>query len=121
MTEYTMRPLNMSDAFKMSRILKKLDIKTAEVLKNIDVKKITSKAKKGNALEEVGLQAVAELAQKVAENLYLAENEVNEFMASLVGIKAEDFAKLPLEDGIKIFSLFKEQKGIGSFLQAAVK
>jgi hypothetical protein len=70
--EYTMRPLKTMDIFKMSKILKKLNVK-------LDVdEKITQK------------QMGAQIIQRVVENLHLAENEVNAFLAELVGIDAKN-------------------------------
>lgn len=101
MTEYKMRELKTSDIFKMSKILKKLDVKL-----QFD-KDVTQQ------------QAGAQMLQKVAENLHLAEEEVNGFLGELVNVSGKDFGNLPIKDAIKIISLFKDQEGIGSFLQAA--
>jgi hypothetical protein len=118
---YTMRPLKTSDVYQMSKILKKLNIKTNELLKNIDIKKI----KISKDTTEIGkmamLQAGIELIQKVLENLHLAENEVNEFLAGLVGITGKEFGELPIEDTLEIITLFKEQKGLANFLKLAGK
>ena len=103
---YTMRTLQTSDIFKMSKILKKLDVKTND----ISVGKDTTQ-------EQVGI----ELIKKALENLHLAEEEVNTFLADLVGLTPEKFSTLPLEDTFEIISLFKEQKGISSFLNLAAK
>lgn len=100
---YTMRPLKTSDIFQMSKIMKKLNIKF-EVEGNI-------------SQTQLGVQMV----QKVVENLHLAENEVNGFLADLVGLKAEEFNELPIEDTLEIISLFKEQKGLANFLKLAGK
>ncbi|WP_332632028.1 hypothetical protein [Halalkalibacter flavus] len=101
--EYKMRPLKTMDIFKMSKILKKLNVK-------LDVnEKITQK------------QMGAQMIQRVVENLHLAEGEVNAFLAELVGIDAKEFAELPIEDTLQIIALFKEQKGLASFLSAAGK
>lgn len=101
MKEYTMRPLKNPDIFKMSRILKKLKIK-------VEVNDKTTQ-------QQMGVQMI----QQVAENLHLAEDEVNAFLADLVGIDVKEFAELPIEDTIKIIGLFKEQKGLASFLSSA--
>ena len=87
----------------MSKILKKINI-------NLDVNKDITQA-------QLGVQMI----QKVIENLYLAEEEANEFLADLVGITAEEFSELPIEDTLVIISLFKDQKGIVNFLKQAGK
>ena len=100
---YTMRTLKTSDIYRMSKILKKINI-------NLDVNKDITQA-------QLGVQMI----QKVIENLYLAEEEANEFLADLVGITAEEFSELPIEDTLVIISLFKDQKGIVNFLKQAGK
>jgi hypothetical protein len=98
-----MRTLKTSDIYRMSKILKKINI-------NLDVNKDITQA-------QLGVQMI----QKVIENLYLAEEEANEFLADLVGITAEEFSELPIEDTLVIISLFKDQKGIVNFLKQAGK
>lgn len=100
---YTMREFKTADIYKMSKILKKLNIK-------VDVNEKTTQ-------QQLGVQMV----QKIAENLHLAENEVNGFLAELVGIDASAFSELPIEDTFEIIGLFKEQKGLSNFLQLAGK
>ncbi|HSH24602.1 MAG TPA: hypothetical protein VLA13_03585 [Massilibacterium sp.] len=103
MSKYKMRNLKTGDIYKMSKILKKMDIKFT--------------VPKDATQEEMGVQ----LIQRVLENLHLAENEVNAFMAELVGLKTEEFAELPIGDVMEIFNLFKEQKDIAAFLKLAGK
>jgi archaellum biogenesis ATPase FlaH len=100
---YTMRPLKTSDIFKMSKILKKMDIKF-----EVD-EKITQ--------TQLGVQFI----QRILENVHQAENEVNSFLAELVGLTTEEFMELPIEDTLEIISLFKEQKGLANFLKLAGK
>lgn len=101
---YKMRTLKTSDIFKMSKILKKLEVKTNDI-----------KLEEGMTTEQVGVTIIL----KAVENLHMAEDEVNDFISGLVGITAEEFGELPIEDTLSIISQFKEQKGIASFLQLA--
>lgn len=95
-----MRELKTADVFKMSKILKKMDIK-------IDVE--------GKTQAQVG----GELILKIGENLHLAEQEVNEFMGSLIDIPAKEFAELPLTKTFEYFEEFKNMPGIGNFFKFA--
>jgi len=95
-----MRELKTSDIFKMSKILSKINIK-------IDVKDKTQ--------EQVG----SEMILAVGENLHLAENEVNEFMSSMIGMGANEFADLPISKTIKYFEEFKKLEGISDFFKSA--
>lgn len=101
--KFNMRPLMTADIFKMSKILKKMDLKL----------KFENKASQ----EEVGVM----LIQKILENLYLAEEEVNSLLAGLLGITTEEFSELPIQDTIEVFNQFKDQKGIINFLKLAGK
>lgn len=98
-----MRKLKTSDIFKMSKILKKMNIRF--------------EIEEGITPSQMGVQMV----QRIIENLHLAEDEVNEFLGGLVGLDQENFADLPIEETLKVISLFKEQKGILNFLKLAGK
>lgn len=119
MPKYTMRPLKTSDIFKMSKILKKLEVKSIDVIKSIDINSIVSKGEEEQ--KKAGLLAVVALVQKAAENLYRAEDEVNSLLGELVGITGEEFGEIPIEETLEIISLFKEQKGLANFLKLAGK
>ena len=80
--------------------------------KEIDIKAEDGKTK---TQEQVGI----ELVIAAFENIYLAENEANEFLADLVGITKEEFAKLEIEEAFKILEEFKSTPGISNFLKRA--
>lgn len=95
-----MRNLITSDIFKASKILSKMGLK-------FDVKDKTK--------EELG----AELIMQFIENLWKAEDEVNDFLGSMVGITAEEFKNLPIEESTEIMNEFKNLPNISSFLSQA--
>jgi len=94
------RGLKTSDIFKMSKILKKMSLK-------IDTE--------GKTQEQVG----AEIIMSAFENLYMAQDDVNEFMGDLVGLSAKEFNELPIENSVKIIQQFKNIPGITGFFKAA--
>lgn len=96
-----LRELKTSDIFKMSKILKKMDLKINEV--------------EGKTEKQVG----AELILSLFENIHLAEKEVNEFLADMVGMKPEEFSELPLEKTFEIIKEFKNISGLQNFLKQA--
>ena len=96
-----MRELKTKDIFKMSKILKKMDLKVGDVV--------------GKKQEQVG----AELILEVFENLHLAEAEVNEFLADMKGITVTEFEELPIDKTMEIIKEFKEMKGLSSFFKQA--
>lgn len=100
---YELRNLKTSDIFKMSKILKKMDI-------NIEIKE-------GMSQNQVGFEMINE----IFSNLHLAEKEVSEFMGDLVGISGKEFDELPINVTAGIISQFKDLDGVESFLKLANK
>ena len=98
-----MRDLKTSDIYKMSKILKKMNLK-------LEVNEKTSQTQMG-----------AEMIQRIAENIHLAEKEVNEFISELIGITAEEFSNLSIKNTKKYIDEFKKLEGIGDFLKLAGK
>jgi len=90
-----MRQLTTNDVFKMSRILKKINI-------NLD---------SNGTDEEVGIK----LLMQIAENAYLAQNEINEFLGSLNGMTGEEFGNLPIKESLAVMNEFKKLDGIVDF------
>jgi hypothetical protein len=97
-----LRKLKTSDIFKMSKILKKMGLK-----KELNIK--------DKSQEEVG----AELIITVFENLHLAEEELNVFLADLTGKTVSEFEELGFEEVIGIIEELKNMSGISSFLKSA--
>lgn len=92
-----MRQLKTNDVFLMSRILKKINI-------NLESK---------GTDEEIGMK----LLIQVAENAYLAQNEINEFFGDLVGMTGEEFGNLPIKESMAIMSEFKQLDGVVDFFK----
>lgn len=97
-----MRELITSDIFKMSKILNKIDIKI-------------------EADEKSQTQLGAEIILQLGENLYLVEDEVNEFLGSVFGMSKKEFAGLPIPKTIEYMKKFKEIEGINEFFKLAGK
>jgi hypothetical protein len=95
-----LRNLKTSDIFSMSKILKKMNLK-------IETDDKTQK------------QLGAELVLTAFENLHLAENEVNEFLASLSGMDVKEFCELPIEKTFEIITEVKKLPGIANFFKSA--
>lgn len=103
MTEYNMRGLKTADIFRMSKILKKMSFK-------IEADDKTTQT-------QAGIQFI----QKIAENIHVAEAEVNEFLGELVGLSGKQFGELEIDDTLAIISQFKQQKGLNGFFKLASK
>ena len=98
-----MRDLKTKDIYRMSRILKKMELKIDEV--------------EGKTQKQVG----AELIKNVFENLHLAEKEANEFLADLKGMTVEEFEELSIDQTFEIIKEFKNIKGLSNFFGQASK
>ncbi|RED54797.1 hypothetical protein [Cohnella lupini] len=115
--ELVLRKLKTKDIFPISRILKKIGISQ-------HLKQLASgiKAEKNAADEKAAQMKVGiEMLTIVFENLHLAEKDVNDLLADLVGMKPEDFAELEIGDFLKVIVKLKDQEGISDFLQSASK
>ena len=101
MSKYVMRKLKGADVFKMSRILKKMNLK-------LEVGDTTTQM-------EMGVQFI----QRILENMHLAESEICEFLSELVGTTPEELSELPLDEFLQVVELFKQQEGLVDFLKRA--
>jgi len=95
-----LRKLKTNDIYKMSKILKKMNLK-------FNVKDKTQ--------EQLG----AEMIQSIIENLYMAQEEVNDFLGGLVGMSGEDFGELDIEESQEIIKQFKEIPQLANFFKLA--
>lgn len=97
-----MRNLKTRDVFKMSKILKKINV-------DLDVEDKTQ--------EQMG----ADLILQISENLYIVEDEINELIGDLIGMTGEEFSELDLLDTVKYFEEFKKLPGVEDFFILAGK
>jgi hypothetical protein len=98
-----MRSLKLKDAFTVSRILKKMQIRP-------DISD-------GITQEQLG----AEIIFKFIENIGDAEEEVIAFLADLKGMKPETLTELDFDEVVNILEEFKNLKGIQGFFQQVGK
>lgn len=107
-----MRELKNKDLFKLSKILKKIKIKieveTEEMVNGKAEKVVKSQSQLG-----------AEMILAMLENISLAEREVNDFMAGLLGITENEFAEMPISETMKHFNELKEMDGFVDFFKFA--
>lgn len=96
-----MRQLITNDVFKMSRILKKIELKGIN----------------GGSDEELGVAILI----KAAENLFLAQDEVNEFLGDLCGMTGKEFGELPLTQSAELIQEFKKLDGVKLFFERAAR
>jgi len=118
-----LRKLEFGDLPKLSKILKKMEVKE-------DLKKLFSmpgvnardsekeKERKEKLAEEMG----SDFGATAIVNLYMAENEIYDLIAGLAGLKADEVKKMEIDDMIKLFTEFGKSAGsLVSFFKSAVK
>ena len=96
-----MRKPNIKDAFLMSRIIKKIDLKNADI-------KWEEKA------ETVGKEVIF----YIIENIDKVEDEVSELISNIFEVENEKALEVPLNE---VFEQLKNIEGIINFFQQAGK
>ena len=117
-----MRQLQTNDIFSMSRILKKLDLKF-EFKDKAEGDQTGSDCPENEEQDSNSIKTdeelVLDLIKKVAENAYMAQTEINNFLGELSGMTGEEFGKLPIKESLAIIKEFKQLDGINGFFKSA--
>ena len=112
-----MRKLLAKDAFKLIKIIKKLDLKTA--LKEMySSKKV--KDKDSNE-DETNRQLGLDIAFVIIENMDAAENEIFELLASVSDKTVNEIRELELSELIAMIRDIFVENDLASFFKSAVK
>lgn len=111
-----MRDLITTDLFKMSKILKKMNIKNEIKGLFTDVT-----GKKEEEKKEIGQDVGIQLAFIVMENMYLAEKEITDFLADMTGKTKDEISKQKPVETIKMFEELFSQEDFKVFFSQAVK
>lgn len=96
-----MRKPNIKDAFLMSRIIKKIDLKNADI-------------KWEEKTETVGKEVIF----YIIENIDKVEDEVSELISNIFEVENEKALEVPLDE---VFEQLKNIEGIKNFFQQAGK
>lgn len=96
-----MRKPNIKDAFLMSRIIKKIDLKNADI-------------KWEEKSETVGKEVIF----YIIENIDKVEDEVSELISNIFEVEKEKALEVPLDE---VFEQLKNIEGIKNFFQQAGK
>lgn len=93
MENYELRPLIASDMGAICKIISAIGIREFKGCFNIN----DFKGNKKN-LEEIGYGVMFDIAGIIISNIPKAEKEIQTFVASVVGMKQTDVAKMPFAD-----------------------
>lgn len=99
-----MRNLGFQDVFKVSRIIKKMNLKPDD-LQSI------------NSQEAMGAAVIF----KILENTGDAEEEITELIASLQGVSVDTVKDYDIEKTVEVFIEIANQPGIAGFLSTVGK
>ena len=123
--EYEMRNLQATDIFSVVKILNGIGLKN--IKEAIDFKEI-NKIRKGmtekNAdviTSQVGLNVVMSIATIVLENLPKIENDLYNFIGSVIGIKTKDVAKMDMGEFMDVLITIIKKEEFKDFFKRASK
>ena len=123
--EYEMRKLQATDIFSVVKILNGIGLKN--VKEAIDFEEI-NKIRKGMTEEnadvissQVGLNVVMSLATVIIENLPKVENDLYNFIGSVIDVKAKDVAKMDMGDFMDIRITIIQKEEFKDFFKRASK
>lgn len=106
-----LRKLNGNDIFKMSKILKKINL-------DIDVAGMNLK---GCDEETMQISVGVNMVKGALENLHLAQDEVNDFLGDLMGVSGEEFGKKDLDEVAEVMIEFKDMVRESNFFTLVSK
>ena len=123
--EYTMRNLQATDIFSVVKILNGIGLKN--VKEAIDFEEI-NKIRKGMTEEnadvissQVGLNVVMSLATVIIENLPKVENDLYNFIGSIIDVKAKDVAKMDMGEFMDVLITIIQKEEFNDFFKRASK
>ena len=123
--EYTMRNLQATDIFSVVKILNGIGLKN--VKEAIDFEEI-NKIRKGMTEEnsdvissQVGLNIVMSVATVIIENLPKVENDLYNFIGSVIDVKAKDVAKMDMGEFMDILITIIQKEEFKDFFKRASK
>ena len=123
--EYTMRNLQATDIFSGVKILNGIGLKN--VKEAIDFEEI-NKIRKGMTEEnadvissQVGLNVVISLATVIIENLPKVENDLYNFIGSVIDVKAKDVAKMDMGEFMDVLITIIQKEEFKDFFKRASK
>ena len=123
--EYTMRNLQATDIFSVVKILNGIGLKN--VKEAIDFEEI-NKIRKGMTEEnadvissQVGLNVVMSLATVIIENLPKVENDLYNFIGSVIDVKAKDVARMDMGEFMDVLITLIQKEEFKDFFKRASK
>ena len=123
--EYTMRNLQATDIFSVVKILNGIGLKNVKEAINFEeINKIRKGMTEENAdviSSQVGLNVVMSLATVIIENLPKVENDLYNFIGSVIDVKAKDVAKMDMGEFMDVLITIIQKEEFKDFFKRASK
>ena len=123
--EYTMRNLQATDIFSVVKILNGIGLNNVKEAINIEeINKIRQGMTEDNAsaiTSQVGVNVVMSIATVILENLPKVENDLYNFIGSVIDMKAKDVAKMDMGDFMDVLIAIIQKEEFKDFFKRASK
>ena len=123
--EYEMRKLQATDIFSVVKILNGIGLKNVKEAINFEeINKLRKCMTEDNAnviTSQVGMDVVMSLATVIIENLPKIENDLYNFIGSVINVKAKDVAKMDMGDFMDVLISIIRKEEFKDFFNRASK
>ena len=123
--EYEMRKLQATDLFSVVKILNGIGLKNVREAINIeeinDVRKGMTKGNEDVITSKIGLNVVMSLATVILENLPKIENDLYNFIGSVIDMKRKDVAQMDMGDFMDLLITIIQKEEFKDFFKRASK
>ena len=123
--EYEMRKLQATDIFSVVKILNGIGLKNVKEAINFEeINKIRKGLTEDNAdviTSQVGLNVVMSLTTVIIENLPKVENDLYNFIGSVIDVKAKDVAKMDMGEFMDVLITLIQKEEFKDFFKRASK
>ena len=123
--EYNMRNLQATDIFSVVKILNGINLKNIREAINIDeindVRKGMTKDNSEVITSQIGLNVVMSITTVILENLPKIENDLYNFIGSVIDVKPKDVAKMDMGDFMDVLITIIQKEEFKDFFKRASK
>ena len=123
--EYEMRKLQATDLFSVVKILNGIGLKNVREAINIDeindIRKGMTKDNSEVITSQIGLNVVMSIATVILENLPKIENDLYNFIGSVIDVKPKDVAKMDMGDFMDVLITIIQKEEFKDFFKRASK
>lgn len=120
-----MRKLQATDLFSVVKILNGIGLKNIREAINIDeindVRKGMTKDNSEVITSQIGLNVVMSIATVILENLPKIENDLYNFIGSVIDVKPKDVAKMDMGDFMDVLITIIQKEEFKDFFKRASK